>query len=298
MSSPLNPQELRSFAHQLEASLEANSAAPNNKEIPLELWIKIASFLDRSDLYTFSQLSRSHHYAALTELNKLELKAALKHLQELTGLNKNIPDKVQLGVMDCYQTTLKVFMHLKWLDKSQIITLSTEIAKKQMLNLHQETLKSIGNKPLFALDVKFNYLDQLTLCTAEMINTIVNQSVNPVEARGEAVTIASQSGHLKIVELLLKNGTIPPAKRGRAVRNAAYCKSVEMTKQLLAHGPISDEDRSWAVSDATYKFHKEIVKILLESGRIFPKMRENVSSRARSKGHYDLSYLISNTYPT
>lgn len=131
MSSPLIPQMPKSSSYHLEVSLAAASAAPNKKKLPLELWIKIASYVDRSNLYTFSQLSRSHHYAALTELNTLKLETALKHLQELTQMHENIPKKLKLGVLDCYQSIIRVLICLKLLNKNQIISLSTEIEKKR-----------------------------------------------------------------------------------------------------------------------------------------------------------------------
>ncbi|KAF4883884.1 Ankyrin repeat domain-containing protein 17 [Colletotrichum fructicola] len=82
--------------------------------------------------------------------------------------------------------------------------------------------------------------------------------------RTEALSIATDKGHVEIVKLLLKNGV----GIGKAVFFAAIGNREEILKLLLENGgsPNTTHRSETALQAACYRGHKNIVQILLEFG--------------------------------
>ena len=157
MSSPRKLSQQDAFSH-----------TPPCKELPLEIWEKIAHVaienssnqplaMRKFTLRSIAQVSRLHQAAAFSALNHLENEVATCELQKLNDLDPGRLDN-KSDILDCYQSILHKLNMYQILTKDpkilfniqqHLTAMCQEQVPKDLLSLHQMFLKQIQKERLF-----------------------------------------------------------------------------------------------------------------------------------------------------
>jgi Ankyrin repeats (3 copies) len=96
----------------------------------------------------------------------------------------------------------------------------------------------------------------------ELLSEILNTCKSP-DLRGLAVAFAAKSGHLEIIQELLKKSSISQEYRGEAVINAVTRGHLKVVQELLKNNaPITQEAWKSALRYAVENEHFDIVHAL------------------------------------
>ena len=112
---------------------------------------------------------------------------------------------------------------------------------------------------------------------------------------GYGLGFAAESGHLVIVELLLRDSRANPgAFNNFAVRVAADCGHLEVIRALLQDPRVNPGDVDNAALNAASSFgHLEVVRLLLSDPRVDPGSQESFSlALAARYGHLEVVRLL------
>ena len=103
--------------------------------------------------------------------------------------------------------------------------------------------------------------------------------VDPTARDNQAIINASENGHVKVVELLLKDGRVDPtAQNNQAIINASIIGRTKVVELLLAwKGQKGERVDPAARSNVAiiHSDHAKVVELLLKDGKVDPAARDN-----------------------
>ena len=264
------------------ASCESLDPKKECKELPLEIWTLVASYLDKTDLKSLCLASKRCKAAALSVKNVQEMKLATQEMQEIANFDAALPEKIA-STKNFYQQLIHQICRLQLAEdhdrqkmhpekfaqlKQMLIALSTQQVREKILNLQGQCFQDISSNLLCFTCVEEKYHAKKTNVILQALNHIIAFSNNPQYTTGWIVKSAAENGILEVVQALLANQEISNPDRGCSVLAAADKGYLAIIHVLLASGDIVNEDRGQAVEFAAWNGYLEIVQTLLANGKI------------------------------
>jgi ankyrin repeat protein len=291
---------------------EENVEGPLGYPLPEEIWKIVAEHLQGIDLKNLSKVSHVCQQAALREKNIQEMNTAIKELQALSNLNPATPNGSK-SALDVYQHILlgagnldlrREFYHDAMIDpaklpdlQQKLHELSTKKAAAVFESLKHACFQNIQDKKASVRSIEEQYNRSKCALVVEALEIKIASAVDEETARGAAVVVAAQKGHLKMVQALLANKDLLELCRGDAVEVAARNGHLEIVRLLLENeAQISEEDRGLAVRFAAENGHLEIVQFLLANEATIDEFERGLAVRcAAEQGHLEIvQFLLAN----
>ena len=301
MSSPRKLSQQDAFSH-----------TPPCKELPLEIWEKIAHVaienssnqplaMRKFTLRSIAQVSRLHQAAAFSALNHLENEVATCELQKLNDLDPGRLDN-KSDILDCYQSILHKLNMYQILTKDpkilfniqqHLTAMCQEQVPKDLLSLHQMFLKQIQKERLFFKDIENAYAHLAEVFFMKALDQILSGCNDLGAARGYALIQASTHNLTNIVNMLLKKGPISQDDRGYAAGAAATHRNLAIVQSIIESGSISRHDTTCIFIDCVNYNRLELVKYLLENFSFGTSTLSNAIKTASKLGYVDIvKYII------
>jgi ankyrin repeat protein len=288
---------------------DENVQGPLCQPLPEEMWKIVAEHLQGTDLNNLSKVSHVCQQAALREKNIQEMNTAIKELQALSNLLPAAPEG-STSALDVYQYILLAADNLEFAgdlyddamidpDKlpdlqQKLHELSTKKAAAVFESLKHTCFQNIQDKKASITSIEEQYNRSKCALVVEALELKISSDVNEETARGAAIVMAAQKGHLKIVQALLADRALPQVARGDAVFTAARNGHLEIVRLLLANrATIDDENRGLAVQYAAENNQLELVRLLLANGAAISKDDRGLAVRCSAKyGHLEIVRLL------
>ena len=271
--------------------------------LPEDLWHKVTSYLNKSDLKSFSQVSHFDQAIALRALTALENAQAAAQLKSLSNTNPEKPADV-LSSLNFYKDIVHEARidHQLGIDPNQeselqknLLNLSTNQVAQELLALKHDCITAINSKKIFFSDIEKKYASKTTRLLGYALNHIVSASINPETVRGFIVVEAASKGHLEIVNILLEHGSISQEQKHQAFLDAVRHGHLEIVKLLLQGGGISNWTQGDAVKYAAKKGYQEIVEYLVGCCDLSEDARGMAINEAAQIGHLKIVNILLNS---
>lgn len=270
-------------------------------ELPLEMWEKIAGYLEKCALLKFSQLSKMHHKISLSALNVLEKNRIVKEISTLVQHHRLDTDT---PVFLCYQNIIdELDVQTELSDdpealqcfKKQLADLCKDTIENKLAAVSQECFKNIKKNNLSFAKIEQQYTSCKMSFVLQALEHTFSVALNPEEARGTAVVKAAENGQFDLLKAFLAKGNISIEKRGWALENAAKKGQLEMLMHLMETGEILENDRTEALVYAADRGHLAIVKYILAKPSISFEDISDSLLVAATAGHLQIvQYLLAN----
>lgn len=297
----VNPNKRSSEQDHPAQKIPRDSEAPS-RELPLEIWEKIALCLDKNGICNLSTISKLHKAAALKAAHSLIHDSTKQQLLEFTQQPAHI--KSELG---CYRNILKDLVFFQQITPNQEQNALNELANQlQVFNTHQvahellaaseESLQEIKKNGIWIPQIQQKYSakkQELILSLFHPLEKIFSGAPDPQRARGVAVTCAAQNGYLNIMQYLLSLGNISDAERGFALDFAARGGNRDMVNLILQSGRCSDEDLLDAFLEAVGGGYLDIVRLMLDHTRFSHQDLDCAFEVAAGGGFLNIMELLS-----
>lgn len=119
---------------------------------------------------------------------------------------------------------------------------------------------------------------------AEIVDELIKRGFDPFVLRNYAIGLASENGHIKVVERLLQDERVNPAdNRNEAIELASKNGHIEVVERLLQDERVNPADNNnAAIRLASEEGHVKVVERLLQDKRVNPAANNNVAIRLAS----------------
>lgn len=262
--------------------------------LPSELWAHIASYLDKTSLENFSQVSHFSQWIALKELNIRKKNQTIEELKSLTDLIRcNRHEKFQFQIEN-YRNTIFTLRREGVLEipfesekplQRKLSLLAKNQVFKELMALSYDCSTRINDNHTYMLDIERQYRSKKISMIGKALHQIAISTTNPNAVRGFFLQKAAKSGHVEIAGELFASQAIPPHHRGWALQFAAEHGRLEIVKILYASGDVSENHLVSAFLAAASKGQIEIVKFLLQDQRIEEPSQGACVVLAAKNGH-------------
>ena len=272
------------------------------RDLPLEIWEKIAIFLDKKDIHNLSTVSKLHKSAALNAAYSLIHNSTKKQLLEFAQQPVHVKSELA-----CYRNILKDLVFFQQITPNQEQNALNELANQlqvfvthkvahELLNASQSCMQEINKDKISIPQIQQKYSEQkleLILSLLHPLEKILSETQDPQRARGIAVSCAAQNEYLDIVKYLFRLGDISDAERGCALTFAARGGNLEMVNLLLQSGRSSEEDLLDAFLEAAAGGYLDIVRQMLAHTRFSQEDRGFAFEVAAGRGFLNIMEFLS-----
>jgi hypothetical protein len=149
---------------------------------------------------------------------------------------------------------------------------------------------AVPTPPMTKINLTSDELDQLFEAVRSQdlpkVQALLKKCIIPPPILGAAISAASQAGHLKIVQEVLKYGVTIRQKESAAFQ-AVLKGHLDILQELLKDDSISDDYRSFLVYEAGKYGNVEIIQELLSHGVISDFYLQKGMIEAANEGHLD-----------
>ena len=265
-------------------SEEGSNSFRSLEDMPLEICVMVASYLQGDDLKALAQFSSKYQVAALKAKNIQEMQLAQQELKVLKQFDPPV-QKAASSAINIFLEFTEYFQD-EWMREHyrcfQLKPITIETLQKTLTAFatHQvaDELKAlsvdcytqINSGEATFENIEKQYRSKKQQLIALALHHIIVSTKDPIMARGLAVLAAND--HPEILRHLLEKGQIYDLERKDAFKWAAVQGILESMQVLVKNQRISQEDlQGLAVWEAVKKGDVEVVLDLLAKGSISDK---------------------------